>query len=258
MADVGMTNASDYLAAEVELASARQQKLETESSITISNASLNIAIGEEVGSEFKLTGSLIEKFFPIEPREELLRIAFANRPDFQRLELAVQKSREQTKAVNDAKLPGVNAFGNFGYSSPYVANGSTDYTVGVNLTYTIFDAGRKHREVQSAEAETVARLEKEKLANQIRIEVIKASQAFETSRAKIMVSMKSIALAEEALRIVHDRYNSTATTFNEVLRAEAALVRAKSSLVAAQYEFYISNAAVLLATGRLTDVRSFD
>ena len=41
-------------------------------------------------------------------------------------------------------------------------------------------------------------------------------------------------------------------------RAEAALLRAKHDLLKAKYEYYVSYASVLLATGRLTDVRAFD
>ncbi len=88
--------------------------------------------------------------------------------------------------------------------------------------------------------------------------MIRALQNHKTARAKIQVSIKSIAQAEEVLRIVQDRYKFGLTTFNEVLRAESALVRAKHNLLSSRYDYYISYAALLLATGRLNDVRAFD
>lgn len=258
MVEVGMTTDADFLAAEVELANAYQQKFEAESNLTTTIAALNITLGNNPDFESELTGGLCEKYFPIEEQDALISIAFENRPEYRRAELAVQNSREQTQTVRNQKLPSVSAFGNFGYSSPYIANGSTDYTVGINLSYTLFDAGRKMRIEQAAEGETVAELEKQNLANQIRLEVIRALQNHRTARAKIQVSIKTITQAEEALRIIQDRYKFGLTTFNEVLRAETALVRAKHNLLMARYEYYVSYASVLLATGRLTDVRAFE
>jgi len=194
----------------------------------------------------------------LDDQDELIRTAFANRPDYLSSELAIKNSKRQTKAVKDLDLPRVDAFGNFGYSSPYIANGSTDYTVGVSLTYTLFDAGRKARTEQAVEAETLAESEKQVLASQISLSVVRAFRDHKTAKAKIQVSIKSITQAEESLRIVQDRYKFGLTTFNEVIRSESALVRAKHNLLTARYEYYVSYASLLLATGRLTDVRLFD
>ncbi|MEZ5427657.1 MAG: TolC family protein [Pyrinomonadaceae bacterium] len=258
MVEVGMTTDADYLAADVELANANQHKLEAENNLITSRAALNITLGDEPDFERELTGTLKETYFPEEDQNELIRLALTNRPDYQRAELAVEDGRQQTRSIRDQKLPRVEAFGNFGYSSPYLANGSSDYTVGVNLTYTLFDAGRRARIERSAEGETTAELEKENLGNRIKLEVIRALQNYRTAGAKIRVSVKSIAQAEGALRIIQDRYKFGLTTFNEVLRAEAALVQAEHNLLTARYAYLVSYASLLLATGRLTDVRAFE
>ncbi|CAN5474249.1 TolC family protein [soil metagenome] len=258
MADVGMTTDADFLAAEVELANAEQQKIEAESGLVTTTATLNLLLGDKPDAEPELAGNLQEKYFPIGDQDELIRLAFANRPDYLSSELAIKNSRRHTKALKDLSLPRVDAFGNFGYSSPYITNGSTDYTVGVSLTYTLFDAGRKLRTEQAAEAESLASSEKQVLRNQISLEVVKAFQGYKTALEKIQVSIKSIRQADEVLRIVQDRYKFGLTTFNEVIRSEAALVRAKHNLFTARYEYYVSYASVLLATGQLTDVRLFD
>ncbi len=258
MVDVGMTTDADFLAAEVELANAGQQKLEAESELATTIASLNLILGDEPELKRDLIGDLQEKYFPIDDQDELIRTALANRSDYLISELAIKNAQLQSKATKDLTLPRVDAFGNFGYSSPYIANGSTDYTVGISLTYNLFDAGRKARLEQATEAETLAASEKQVLANAISLGVVRAFQSYKTARAKIQVSIKSISQAGEALRIVQDRYKFGLTTFNEVIRSEAALVRAKHNLLTARYEYYVSYASVLLATGRLTDVRLFD
>ena len=257
MVDVGMTTDADFFAAEVELANASQQKLEAASRLAVTKAGLNLLIGDKPEIEREIIGDLQEKYFPVDDQAELIRTAFAKRPDYLSSELAIKNSQRQTKAVKDLDLPRIDAFGNFGYSSPYIANGSTDYTVGVSLSYTLFDAGRKTRKALAAEAETLADSERQVLASQISLGVVRAFQEHKTAKAKIQVSIKSIMQAEETLRIVKDRYKSGLTTFNEVIRSESALVRAKHSLLTARYEYYVSYASLLLATGQLTDVRLF-
>jgi outer membrane protein TolC len=257
MVDVGMTTQADYLSAEVELSNASQQRLAAQNELIVSKASLNLLLGDGPGVERFFTGDLQEKYFPLAEQDELIREALASRPDYLSAGLAVEKSRRQTRAVKDLSLPRIDAFGNVGYSSPYLTNGSTDYTVGVNLTFTLFDAGRKARQAQAAEAETLADAERQALANQIVMEVVRALQAYRTAEQQIKVSVRSIAQAGEALRIVQARYKFGLTTFNEVIRAETALVRAKHNLLGARYEYYVAYASVLLATGQLTDVKAF-
>lgn len=258
MVEVGMTTDADLLAAEVEISIAAQNRLEAEGQLITTLASLNISIGDKPDLDHALSGELRERFFPAGDQDELIRQAMENRPDYQRSLLELESSRVRIKAVRDERLPRVDAFANFGYSSPYIANGSTDHTVGISLSYTLFDAGRKARVEQAAEEEALAGFERENLANQIKLDVIRSLQTFRTAEAKIKVSVKSISKAEEALRIVEDRYKNGLSTFNEVLRAGTALVRAKQDLLSNRYEYYVGFARLMLATGRLNDVSWFD
>ena len=257
MSDVGMTTDADFLAAEVELANARQQKLESESDLTITIAALNLLLGDKADLEHDIMGDLQERYFPLGDQDELIRTALRNRPDYLAAELAIRSSQKQTKAIRDLRLPRIDAFADLGYSSPYITNGSSDYTVGVSLNYTVFDPGRKARLDQAAEAEALADAEMQVLGRQITLETIRSFQNYKTARAKIGVSVKSIAQADEALRIVQERYKSGLATFNQVIGSEAALVRAKHSLLSARYDYDVSYASVLLATGQLNDVRLF-
>jgi len=256
--EVGMVAESDSLVADVELANVEQQKLEAQSAVVRARAALNIAIGERPATMYRLVGDLQERYFPVEEEPELVRIALEQRADYRQSLLAVEDGREKTRSIRDQKLPRLDAFGNLGYSSSNIAKGSSDYTVGLSLSYTLFDPGRRSRVEQAALSENVASSEKDRLENQITLEVITADQDYRTARAKIHVSIKSVIQAEEALRILQDRYKASISTFEAVLRAEAALLRAKHDLLKAKYEYYVSYASVLLATGRLTDVRAFD
>ncbi len=257
MFEVGMTTKADYLAANVELANTRQQRLVADSDLTTARTELNLLLGSGMENLRSPAGSLREIFFPVEDLKELVSAALENRPDYMQAELEVEKSRLRSKSIKDEKLPEVEAFGKFGYSSPYIANGSSDYTVGVSLSLTLFDPGRRSRLEAAAAGVSAAGFRKEILADRIRMEVVRAYENYRTARERIQVSIKTVAQAEEALRITHDRYTSALATFDEVLRAEALLVRTKHDLLMSRYDYYVSYAAVQHATGRLTDVRAF-
>ena len=75
-----------------------------------------------------------------------------------------------------------------------------------------------------------------------------------TSITNSAVAASAVNQAEETLRIVNDRHGVGLTTITEVLRSQTALLRARLSLLAARYDYYVGYAQTLLATGLLTDV----
>jgi outer membrane protein TolC len=171
--------------------------------------------------------------------------------------LAVRMNARQIRGARDEVLPRVDAFSSIGVSGRTPVTGSSDYAVGASVTVNVFDAGRKARINQARAAEASAQAEQEQLANQINFEVVRAYQEFVSARERLLVVAQTTAQAREVLRIVRDRYHEGLTTITEVLRAELALVRARTDVVTARHDHYVAYANVLLATGKLKDVRPF-
>jgi outer membrane protein TolC len=255
--DAGVAVTSDLLSAEVQLAEFRQQQIQADGDILTAVAALNTALGLPISAPQTISGALIDKQFTLNEQEELLRVAVQQRPEYARAGLTLREREQQTFGARGEILPRVDLFTSVGVSARSFLTGSTDYLVGASVTFNLFDAGRKARLAQARAAETIATLEQEHLANQIRLEVVRARQQFITARERLTVAERVISHATEALRIVQDRYHEGLTTITEVLRAETALVRARTNVLAARYDHYIGYANVLLATGQLTDVQPF-
>jgi outer membrane protein TolC len=151
----------------------------------------------------------------------------------------------------------VDAFASFGLSGRSPVTGSSDYTVGASVTVNVFDAGRKARINQARAAEAIAQAEQEQLANRISFEVVRAYQQFVSARERLQVVAQTTAQASEVLRIVEDRYREGLTTITEVLRAELALVSARTDVLTARHDHYVAYANVLLVTGRFKNVQPF-
>ncbi len=255
--EAGVAVTSDLLSAEVQLAEFRQQQIQAEGEIITATAALNTALGLPINTPQQINGALIEKQFDLGEQEVLIRTALQARPEYARAGLTLREREQQTFGARGEMLPRVEAFTSVGVSARSFLTGSTDYVVGASVSFNLFDAGRKARMSQAQAAETMATLEQEHLANQIRFEVVKARQQFITARERLAVMQRVISQATEALRIVQDRYHEGLTTITEVLRAETALTQARTNVLAARYDHYIGYATVLLATGQLTDVQPF-
>ncbi len=255
--DAGVAVASDLLAAEVQLAEFRQQQIQAEGEIVTARAALNTVLGLPIETPQKIAGELAEKTFSVSVQDELMEEALRHRPDYSRAGLALSSSREGVRAARGENLPRFDVYTSFGTSGRNLWSGSGDYLVGASLSFNLLDFGRSARINRARAAETMAMSEQQHLANQIRLEVVRANQQYLTARERLVVAGRVINHATEALRIVQDRYNEGLTTITEVLRAETALVRARLNLLTARYDHYLGYAGVLLVTGRLTDVQPF-
>lgn len=255
--ETGVVVASDLMAADVQLAEFQQQQIQAAGDIIVAHAALNTALGLPINTPQKLEGQLVEKTFDVTDQDELIRQALLHRPDYARASLSVRSTEQGVHAALGQFLPRFDVFATFGGSGQGLASGSSDYSVGASLTFNIFDLGRRARLAQARAAESLATAEQDRLADQIRFEVVRAYQQFVSSRERVIVAGRAVSQAEETLRIIQDRYQVGLTTITEVLRAETALVRARLNVLAARYDAYIGYANVLLASGRLTDVQPF-
>jgi outer membrane protein len=256
--EIGATVSSDLLSAEAQLAEFHQQRIQAAGDVVIARATLATALGLPVDAPQNVSGRLVAKVFDVAGQDELMRMALDRRPDYSRASLVGESRREQLKGARSEFLPRVDVFANAGVSAnKWIFDGSGDYLIGASVTFNLLDAGRKARIAQARAAAELAASEQEHLANQIRLEVVRAYQEYVSARERLVVAERVISHAAEALRIVQDRYHEGLTTITEVLRAETALVRARLNLLAARYDHYVGYANVLLATGRLTDVEPF-
>lgn len=250
----GLVVHSDLLAAEVQLSEFRQQKIQATGDLATAIAALNTALGLPVQSPQTLSDQLSERSFSVDSVEALSASALQSRPDYQRAILSTRAGAVQLWGARGEWLPRVEAFVTAGASSRYLTGGSGDYAAGASVTFNVFDPGRKARIDQARAAEAMASAEAEQLANQIRFEVVRAYQQYFSARERLIVAAQVEAQAAETLRIVQDRYHVGLTTITELLRAQTALVRARSDVINARHDQYIGYANLLLATGGLKDV----
>ena len=257
LVETGVVVRSDLLAARVQLSQFRQQQIQMAGELATALAGLNVALGLPVDTPQQPLGELVARRFTVDAVDVLSSQALQNRPDYQRAVLSSQATTAQLHGARGEWLPRVDAFVTAGRSSEHFTNGSGDYAAGATVSFNLFDAGRKSRIERARATQSIANAEQEQLANQIHFEVVRAYQQYVSARERLEVVAEVSAQASETLRIVQDRYHAGITTITELLHAETALVQARSDVLAARYDQYLSYANVLLATGQLKDVGVF-
>jgi outer membrane protein TolC len=256
--DAGLAVQSDLLAAQVQLAEFRQQRIEAEGQRAVALASLNVAMGAPPETDHRLTLRFSPHTFTTPNTENLISSALSHRADFRvatgLIEIADRRIAEQGSVF----MPDVNLFANAGASGKHPFTGSSDYTVGAGVMFSVFDRSRDARVAQAKTDKRLAEAERDRIGQQIRVEVVSAYQGHRSAEQQIGVARAALAQATEALRIVQDRYEAGLTTITELLRAETAVARGRMNVAVASYRQYVGYANVLLSIGELNDVRVFE
>jgi outer membrane protein TolC len=256
--ETGLAVQSDLLAVQVQLAEFKQQQIQAEGNQATSGAILNVSMGSTPDAPYKLSGDLVKKGFDVPAQDELTRRAMLNRPDYLQVGAAIESADQHVSEQRSEYLPYVNVFGSVGSSAANLTTGSTDYAFGTNLSFNLFDAGRSSRLSQAHIQQSLARTDRDRLRDQILIDVARSYHDYRVSEKQEEVAEAALSQASEALRIIQDRYQAGLTTVTDVLRAETAFVHAQTNVIASRHNHYVRYANLLLQTGELSDVRAFE
>jgi outer membrane protein TolC len=256
--DAGLAVESDRLAGQVQLAEFTQQQIESEGNLATAVAALNVSMGSPPQTQHNLTQTLAKKHFVVPRQEELVQRAMLHRPDYLQASSGIEFAERRVSERQSSYFPELNLFASYGGSGRNWTTGSTDYAVGAGITFNLFDPGRGSRISQARIEQSLASTERDRIGDQIVVEVTRAYQQYRSATQQLEVAEATLAQATEALRIIQDRYEAGLTTITDLLRAETALVRARMTLTAAGEAVYIGYANILLAIGELNDVYALE
>lgn len=188
---------------------------------------------------------------------DALRMADLTNPAIQQDEGGIRSAMIGTKMARGGLWPTIS--GSVGYSRSGVrfqdVYGTYDknwrLSFNLNLSMPILNGTQTYAEISQAQAQ---QLIAEETLRQTRrttsLTIRNALLDLETAREVITLSNDNIVASEESLRLAEERYRVGSGTLLEVFTAQEALVRAKSDLAGAQYDFLIAQARLDGALGK--------
>jgi outer membrane protein len=250
----GFVVKSDLLRAQVHIANLEQQRLQAESQVEIARAELNAAMGVEIDSKFDLTDQLDAQQGIPAPMERWIEIALDQRADLKQIDLQLSAAEEEIKKTRAAYLPSLNLAGNYEVNTESFDESADNYTVGAVMTFNIFSGNLTSAKVRQAKAtQTQIQATRRNLKQRILVETRQAYLQGDNAWRRIQVARAAVAQAEEALRIVRNRYNNGLFTIVDLLNSELALLQAHTNHLQAVHDYKVARANLMLATGNLDE-----
>ncbi|MBZ5639253.1 MAG: TolC family protein [Acidobacteriia bacterium] len=248
----GLAVPSDRMSAEVRLAEVQAMKIRAEQGIAVARAALRQALGLSEDREFDLVPPPVEPAPGDGDPESRVAEALLRRPDLRSLDARLRQAGIGERIARSHRLPeiGVGAQVEWNGRAPLPSEGS-NWTAGFSVRVPVFDgaetAARAARAL--ADRERVQAL-REAMAEGIRLEVRAAWADRNAASERLKVAEAALSQAEEALRIVRDRYDEGMAAMVELLGAEAARTAAQGSRASAARDLALGTAALDLVTGR--------
>ncbi|MFY9160053.1 TolC family protein [Aquirufa ecclesiirivi] len=228
----GLLQKSDLLNAEVHVKAVESKLAETNSQIRAISDQLSFLMNQDPGVNYTIEKVDLE----LVNSKEIANIA--NRSDIKAMKGAEESLSLMLKSNTNSGLPRLNGFANYMFND-YKALGfnANSYLLGINLSWDIF----KGNQVKNKTA--TLNLEKQKLQEQIKIqinqasvEIAKTTQQIADAVYKINLGNISVDQAEEAYKIIRNRYTQGLSNTTDVLMAQTQLSEQKMLLSKAVFE----------------------
>lgn len=253
----GLLVESDALAAEVQLASFRQQEIEAEGGAAIARAALNATIGRSALANTTASGVLPRVSHAAIDLAPLLERGLARRGELTEAQLGNTNARLQMQIARGSLLPRIDTFASWGASGNSFGSRNGDRTIGAVVSLDLFDGAKFARVAQAAANADRARAAEDAARSKVELEIVAAYEHVRSAEQRVNVASTAVDQALAAARIVRDRYEQGLTTITEHLRAQTALLDARQNLLSARYDHVVGAAELARATGEMQDVASF-
>ncbi|MFH1288803.1 MAG: TolC family protein [bacterium] len=237
---------TDVLRAEITLEKTRQDLNTTQNDLRSAEITLNNFLNVPLGKDFQFTSKeniddgtqkILTEHFEL---EEYIERAKKNNYKLKIKDYDRKISKTSIDISRTGYLPAIGGSGSLGWSDNKPQFNNRDWRVGVNLSWTIFDAGSTR--TSTLQAETIKdKTEEEylKLEKQILLNIQKIYNDLENLRISLAISRKSLDLATENYSIVEIQYKNGLVSNLNLVDAEVIYTQSKINLLDAYYNYKI-------------------
>ena len=189
--------------------------------------------------------------------ESLVAEAQAARPERKATAARLAAADAAAGAEHGARLPQLAVSGGYFYANPNrdivppTADWNDTWDIGVGLTWSVFDGGKRSASEARARAQADAiREQLRELDRAIRLEITERALELRTAEARLAVAERSVLSAAESQRVAADRYREGVIPSSELLDAELAHGRAALTRTEALATLRLAAAGLDRAVGR--------
>ena len=184
-------------------------------------------------------------------RQECVKVALASHPEIVAARAEVEKAAAGVRLAKADYVPDFSAFARYSYQSgvPFLARNFGSF--GGELTYDLFDAGRRRAALNESNA--VLAQAKENLArvsDEVELRVETSVDKLDRTREMVNVSQQILALREESSRVTSQELQLGEALQSQADAAVAQEFDAKTRLLQSQLDYIQANDELTVAIGK--------
>jgi outer membrane protein TolC len=250
--DQGLIPPNDVLTADAQRSRERVLSIESANARAVAEADLRRLIGG--GQILNLAPSALKGGqFSDATRTDLADM----RPERKALDERLSAARERVTAASAAGKPQLFVAGGYDYARPNprifprVDRWEDSWDASINMSWTLWDGGRRRAEqAEAAAAATALQARITEFDRQVNFEIEARRLELESARAAIAAAEDGLRSATEARRVVAERYSAGVVTSTDVLDAEIAVLQADLDRTRALANARLAEARLDRALGR--------
>jgi outer membrane protein len=250
--DAGLASNFDVLTIEVQIASVRSRKVDTESNLRRLELLFNRFTGRPISSRVVLKGDLRYQSTANSP-DGLIQTATEKRRELEQLKHQETLALAQMSLTNSLDKPNVNLSLAWGLRNGYMPNLDVlrgNWNAGVMLSYPLFDGFKTKNQLDQAEVNIhLAQMRYEDVKNAVSMEVYQSLVDLRANEEKIRIEEVKVKQAEEALKIADERYAKGLLSTIDLLDSQTSLENARLNLLQATYSAIVSKYTLDKAVG---------
>lgn len=211
---------------------------------------LNDLLGLPLDTELELDPE-VPTNFETEAKTEYLKIAWAQSPEILAAQEMVRKAQAGVAAAKTAYIPDITAFARYSYQDgvPFLVHNFG--TVGVNLTYDVFDFGKRRAAVRERAAQLAqAEQNLERLKEDVAVAVERSYNKVERTKSLVNVASQVADLRQESERLATNQAGQGEVLVSERRQASAARYKAQADLLQASLGYLLARAELERTVGR--------
>jgi outer membrane protein len=251
----GVATEVDVLRSEVAVANGQPELLRADNAIRQVRALLNFYLVRPTNFPTKAAGTFQEQAWEESDVEVLTADAFRSRPELARLRIAERSAAAMLDLANAENRFRADLSSEYGVMSRLPKNLFNSkfvrWTFGVNFTLPVFDGFKRSGMVtQAVSNQRSARLEREKVEQQVRLGIQQGLDELNAARETISAARANINQAERVLEMTQANYKYGAATTLDIIDAQTALSVARTNLLRGLHAYSVARADLRWAMGR--------
>jgi len=212
----------------------RHRQLSAEDALTDLSAELNDLMGQPIDTPLELVPMTVS-VEPLPSKEVLLERALKGNPDLAVAKESLEKSRSAHRAGKSEYIPDITAFACQTHQQgvPFLQSNLT--TVGLSLSWSIFDWGKKAGVIsQRAAVVSQASENHRRIRSRVEIDLGKLLRKVETAQLMVEVAEEGCALNLEKARLTANQHKAGLVSASKKAEAEAVARSSEADFLAAR------------------------